>query len=467
MMKSVSLPILLLFLSTNIFGQAQRNELANSKIFVSGTNENGKNHYKSIEIKTILKDTIIQNVKFSKFQTETFKDYAKERIKAIYFESYKGNTYTLLDSQLNVVHALNYASSGNQRATIFGITDSVGLEYIDTRDQMPRDRLIPDNKIPRKFYLLSKRDHYVVIIPDLKTAAVVGKGANYTKQLFGDNINSISNSLTNNYNISNAIKVQKEDEIQLFYRRKWYNDTTNLAEYEDKQFKNIKYIGDTAIGNNKALKFTIEGYNYLSGDNEESTEFYLNLTDSGYYNNELFIPFKIYKNELRIVGDGKENYLFLQGVDYDSIGKNIYPRIIQYFSNSPYRNYILAFFPMPYVEFGNVQGVITYSKIMGKENGSKRERTYITTKTNIRKIKCISDREISISLFLLRDCKLSISIGEDAGNKEVFNKLMKGGEQNLILATPQLIKGNYYQIQVNYAEDNNSGSISNGFTANY
>ena len=78
----------------------------------------------------------------------------------------------------------------------------------------------------------------------------------------------------------------------------------------------------------------------------------------------------------------------MQGIDNDTIGTNIYQKIVQAKGNDPYRYYILPFFPMPYIEFGNVQGIITYSKIKGIEKGKKRERTYITDRNNIRGIKC-------------------------------------------------------------------------------
>jgi hypothetical protein len=42
---------------------------------------------------------------------------------------------------------------------------------------------------------------------------------------------------------------------------KWYDDTTNVAEYQETP-KNFKYLTDTPL--TKALD-EVEGYNYLSG----------------------------------------------------------------------------------------------------------------------------------------------------------------------------------------------------------
>jgi len=107
--------------------------------------------------------------------------------------------------------------------------------------------LIATNKTPRKYYSTDNSEIYAIIIPELKTLAVSSNGQFYTKQLYGDNYNDISEGIKNNYKTSNQFDIQPGDEIQLFYRKKWYNDSTNFTEYEDKQFKNIKYIGNTII----------------------------------------------------------------------------------------------------------------------------------------------------------------------------------------------------------------------------
>lgn len=264
------------------------------------------------------------------------------------------------------------------------------------------------------------------------------------------------------------LKFKIGDEVQVFYRRKWYNDTTNVAEYEDKQFKNIKYIGDTTVEGKKALKFTIEGYNYLSGSKDEPEEFVTVLTDSGYYyGGSQFVPFKNYENDLRLVEDTAGNNFFLQGVDFDSIGNSIYPKIVQVYSNSPYRYFILPFFPMLIIEFGNVQGIITYTKIQGKETGAKRQRIYITDRTNIREIKCLSENKVSFEIYFKEPCEVMITIGDNENKKGEFKPKAAAGLQTFIVKTSKLTKGENYQVQINHKEKNSSGSFSNNFTANY
>ena len=461
-----SLFLISLLLTNYSFGQSTRLELADSKIYVCATYFDQKNKYIELETKTILKDTVIDNTTFTKYRNENFTDNSKQKRIQVFYEAFKDNFYSLLDKDLKTIHKINYRTNSPQTGTIFGNTENIVIEFIDTRNSFPKDSLIATSKTPRKYFLKSNSEIYLVIIPDLKTLAVSSNGNFYTKQLFGDNYNNISNGFKNNAKTTNKFDIKVGDEIQLFYRRKWYNDTTGLTEYEDKQFKNIKYIGDTIINNSKALVMTINGYSYLNGSTDDDEQFIVSLTDSGYYSGYQFIPFKDYSTELRLVDFENKKEFFLQGIDNDTIGTNIYQKIVQAKSNDPYRYYILPFFPMPYIEFGNVQGIITYSKIKGVEKGEKRERTYITDRTNIRNIKCKTDTEVEFEIYFKEACDLTIIIGED-NNIGILTTKAKQGVQTFVVKTKKLTKGETYPVQINYKLDNSSGSFSNSFKANY
>lgn len=206
LMKFITFSVLL-FLTINSVGQS-RSELADSKVYVCGTYKNEKNNSIALETKTALKDTTINNIVFSKFTTERFIDYSKQRTSNLFFETFNDSIYILLDKNLKIIHRINYSTTKPQTATIFGKTDTVDLEFIDTRNSFPRDSLIPTDKTPRKYYLKSNDEIYLVIIPDIKTLAVSSNGVFYTKQLFGDNYNQISNSIKNDNSISNQFKIQ-------------------------------------------------------------------------------------------------------------------------------------------------------------------------------------------------------------------------------------------------------------------
>jgi len=458
----------LLFLTQISFGQENRKEMAKSKIYVRATYFDQKNEFIGLQVRTDLKDTLIENRNFIKFKTEHFVDYSDIETTEIYFESFDNGNYKLLNSSFETVHDIDYNKTEEQIATIFGNQVKSSLEYIDTRRSYPRDSLIATDKIPRKYYTTDNSEIYAVIIPDLKTVAVSSNGQFYTKQLFGDNYNDISEGIKNDFRTSNRFDIQPGDEIQLFYRRKWYNDSTGLAEYEDKQFKTVRYIGDTIVDGNKSLKIEIEGYNYLSGLKDGPEEFLMQVSDSGYYYGNQFIPFKEYSTELKLIEKNGQKEFFLQGVSKDTINGFTYEKIVQA-TPDPSRYFILPFFPMPFVEFGNVQGIITYSKIKGIEKGTKRERTYITDATNIRDIYSTSYKKVELEIYFLDQLDVEIEI-KDYDNDKVIGSLKtksKKGINSFTVKTEKLEKGKLYGVQINYKGENNSGSFSNGFKSKH
>jgi hypothetical protein len=458
----------LLFLSQFSFGQESRKEIAESKIYVRATYFDQKNEFIGLQVRTDLKDTLIENIRFLKFKTEDFVDYSDIEKTDIYFESFENGNYKLLNQNLQVVHNINFNETEEQTATLFGEQVKTSLEYIDTRRSYPRDSLIATEKTPRKYYRTDNSEIYAVIIPDLTTLAVSSNGQFYTKQLFGDNYNDISEGIKNNFKTNNRFEIQPGDEIQLFYRRKWYNDSTGIAEYQDKQFKNVKYIGDTIIGGNKSLRMKIEGYNYLSGSKDGPEDFFIQVSDSGYYSSNQFIPFKDYSTELKLIEQNGQKGFSLQGVSKDTINGFTYEKIVQA-TPDPYRYFILPFFPMPFIEFGNVQGIITYSKINGIEKGIKRERTYITDENNIRDIYSVSNKKVEIEFYFLDKVDIEIEI-KDYETDKVIGSLKtesKKGVNSFRVKTETLEKGKSYSVQINYKGEDNSGSYSNGFKSQH
>lgn len=458
----------ILLLSQCVFAQGHRKEMADSKIYIRATYFDQNNEFIGLQLRTDLGDTLIENSWFQKFKTDDFVVYPEIEKTSLYYESFSDGTYQLLDAGLETVHELALTQIEEQTATLFGTTSKIALEYIDTRTSYPRDSLVPTDKTPRKFYRADNEEVYAIIIPDLETVAVSSNGQFYTKQLFGDNYNDISEGIANNFQAHNRFDIQPQDEIQLFYRRKWYNNETGLAEYEDKQFKNVTYLGDTLIDGNRSLRLEIEGYNYLSGAKEGPDEFLIPISEEGYYYGNLFIPFQNYTTDLRIIEQNGEKSFFLQGVSKDTIDGFTYEKIVQATPGS-YRYFVLPFFPMPYIEFGNVEGVITYSKIKGVEKGSKRERTYITNKNNVRDLYTVSESEVAIDLYFLDPYEVSIEI-KDPETDGLIGELQTTSEKGVNsykITTEKMQKGKSYSVLVDYKSEGNSGSFSNGFKAKH
>lgn len=462
-----TLTIFTLLITCLISGQS-RHEIANSKLYFRATYFDKKNEIIGLQTRADVADTLIDNVSYRKFQTADFKDYAEQHEQKTFYETFADGIYCLLDDSRKVLHKINYLANNKQTGTIFGKETQLSLEFIDTRRSYPRDSLIPTWKTPRKYYQTDNTEIYLVIIPDLKSLVVSSNGQSYTKQLMGDNYNDISRGLQNNYTASTKFDIQKGDEVQLFYRRKWYNDTTDLAEYEDKQFKNIKYVGDTITNESKALKFEVEGYNYLSGSYARPEELLLTITDGGYYLGDQFVPFRDYKTDLKIVETENGKELFLQGVTIDTINGNTYKKIVQVKSD-PYRYYILPFFPLSFIEAGNVQGLITYTKIKGVERGVKRKRTYIITRNNIRDIITRNINEVEVAIYFVDKVAVEIEIQDYNTEKTIATLKAKAnkGLNSFMVRSDNYEKNSQYRIQINYKGKNTSGTISSNLTTKH
>lgn len=442
--------------------------MADSKIYIKASYIDQKNEILGLQVRTDLYDTIIENRHYFKFKTEDFIDYSKIKTTNTYYESFLNDNYKLLDENQKTVHNINYNDSVEQIATLYGNQVKTSLELIDTRNSYPRDSLVANSKTPRKYFSSDNLEIYAVIIPDLQTLALSSDGKVYTKQLFGDNYNDITEGIKNNFTSNNQFDIEIGDEIQLFYHRKWYNDITGIAEYEDKQFKNIKYIGDTIVDTNKALKLQIEGYNYLSGSKDGPEEILMKVSDSGYYYGTQFIPFKDYSTELKIIEQNGQKGFFLQGVTKDTINGFSYEKIVQA-TPDPYRYFILPFFPMPFIEFGNVQGIITYSKIKGVEKGTKRVRTFITDENNIRDISSVSEKKVELRIYFLEKFDIEIEIKDRQTNMAIgsLSSKSKKGINIFTVNTEKLNKGNSYRVNISYKGENKSGSFSNGFKSSH
>ncbi|AMM51408.1 hypothetical protein TH61_09775 [Rufibacter sp. DG15C] len=459
---------LLLLVNCFAYGQSSRSELAESKLFVRATYFENKNEFIGLQTRKDLADTVIDKVKYRKFQTADFTDYSDKQEINTFYEAYANGFYRLLDSNRKIIHNINYLTDKEQTGEIFGKQSKISIELIDTRNSFPKESLIPSEKTPRKYYPKGKPDVYLVIIPDLKSLVVSSNGLFYTKQLMGDNYNDITKGLQNNFSASAKFDIQVGDEIQLFYRRKWYSDTTNLAEYEDKQFKNLKYTGDTIINDTKNLRIEVDGYNYLSGSYDHPQEFFVSVTDSGYNVGHQFVSFQDYKTELKLIDTEKGKDLFLQGVTFDTVNGNTYPKIVQS-RNDPYRYYLLPFFPMPFIEFGNVQGIVTYSKIKGIEKGKRRERTYITDRNNIRDIANKKKNEVEVLIYFVDEAEVEIEI-LDPNSEQVIGRAKsksKKGLNSFVVHSVEIAKNNQYTVQIRYDGKDSSGSFSNSVTIKY
>jgi hypothetical protein len=456
------------FLYFNLaLGQEKRESLAESEIFVNGVYKNEKNTYNYIAIREFLKDTLISNKSFKKFELSKFKDYSKEKNREIYYESFANDEYEKRDQELVVIHKLNVNTQAQQNGILFRKKGRIELEFVDTRRSSPRNALEPDATTPRKFYFKKKPNLNISLRIDLQVLELEINRKKYTKHLLSDIYTNLSKGIKNREPVESNLTLKVGDEIQVFYQRKWYNKTTKLAEYEDKQYKNIKYVGDTIVDGQIALNFRFDGFNYLSGK-EDSGYFPVLKSGSGYYYGNQLIDYKQFKPELKIIEqDSKNNYIYFQAHIIDRIGTQDFPRVIQYNSLSRYCYYILPYFPTPYVEAGNVVGKITYVKKNNQEFGVKKVRIEKTDSPNIRKIVVLSNNTIELTYYLTNDSEVHWFFYNISGTEPtpIITNQGTRGQNTIVLKTPNLKNREYYQIQMEVLTESGKSITTHGFKA--
>lgn len=454
--------ITLLFITLNLitFGQTNRIENAKSKIFYTASYIDEVNTNKSIILIEFEKDTVIENKWFRKYKSLEFENYDNTKVKSAYYESFDKHSYIKLDKSLQPIHSI-LTNKSEQDGIIFGNHKKLKLEYIDTRKSFPRDSLIPDEQTPKKFFEIENPKNYFILRTDLQVKELEIKDTLYTKHLLGDIFHRISENINYNLLVTNQYNSIIGDEIQLIYRRKWYNEKTGNAEYENKQFINFKIISEKIVNNQKVITLQENGYNFYSGFEQQPKEWKITVTDSSYIFHDFEIPIKEYKTDLKI----ENNTIFLQSVSETKIGNTNFPVITQYDSEGYYNTTILSFFPMVFYEVGNVEGYISYAKLNGIEYGKKFERTYPKDNSSIWSLKQISEDSIEVYFYVIEDSEIQIEFGLENNNKIVFKKKLKKGEYKEIIKTDKLEPNEYYGINFIYESENGSGNQTNGLFA--
>jgi len=456
----IFLTLILTTFSLSTFGQTNWNEIAKSNLFFTATYVDEINTNKSIVLREFEKDTIIENKSFQKYKTLEFENFDKAKVQSSYYESFDKHSYIKLDEKLKPIHSVQ-TNKDEQEGIIFGNRKNLKLEYVDTRRSFPRDSLIPDEQTPKKFFEIENPKNYFIIRTDLQVKELEIQDTLYTKHLLGDIFLKISENINSNRSVNNQHKNVIGDEIQLIYRRKWYNEETGNAEYENKQFKNFKIVSNEIFDNQKVITLEENGYSFLSGVEEQLKEWKITVTDSAYVFDGFEIPIKNYKTDLKI----EDNTIFLQSISEIEIENTKFSLINQYYSEGYYNPTILSFFPMLYYEVGNVEGYISYAKLNGIEYGKKSERTYLKDNTRIWSLKQVSVNSIEVHFFVVEDSEIEIEFGQEENTKTVFKNKLKKGEYKEVIKTDELKPNEYYGINFMYQSENSSGNQTNGLYA--
>jgi len=476
------------FFSLTAFGQESWFDLKKSVLYMNFTDNDSIVIYNHILTKQILNDTTIQGKAFQKIRWTKFKDIDGAKTNFIEYEYFANKELIRLDQNLQTIHNLKLIANLDQQGTIFGKTGKVKSEYIDLRRSYPRDSLIANDRTPINFFIDDNCKYSLTYRPELNVMELEEYCKSATKYCLGEVFKELTQGLKNTAPINSKFELTKGDEVQLHYRRRNYNDTTRLAEFEKKQIISMVYNGDTVIDNQKHLMIVYNDYNFISGRTKEPQTVFVTMVDSGLYmNGQQFIPTKNFKPVFKIDSlkmdeskipkeyleeyrkEAKKKYLTFSAYVFDTLSGVAFPRVVHQQTNSSYTDYILPYFPVSFNIFPGIDGIITYIKKGGKEYGQKLQPAVKTDETNIRKITCLSKKEVQLDIYFTETCSIAVLLyGKEDKTKPIHKQeITATGLQSIIVKTPKLKKDESYQIQVEYYRDNNTGVLTTGFRANY
>jgi hypothetical protein len=246
MTKKLTL-FLVTFFSLTAFGQGSWFDLKKSVLYMNYTNNDSGTVYNYILTKQVLGDTNIQGKTFQKIRWTKFKDIDGVKTNYIEYEYLKNKELIRLDHNLQAIHNLKLIANLDQDGTVFGKTGKIKSEYIDLRRSYPRDSFVADDKTPIKFFIDDNCKYSLTYRPELNVMELEENCKSATKYCLGEVFKELTQGLQNTTPINSQFELTKGDEVQLHYRRRGYNDTTRLAEFEKKQIISMVYSGDTII----------------------------------------------------------------------------------------------------------------------------------------------------------------------------------------------------------------------------
>ena len=453
-----------IFCLLSVYGQKDISYFAKSNIFTISKEENGEYINEFILLRSFQKDTIIKGKTYKKYNTEKFKNIRSEKEKSSYYESFENNQYIKLDKNLDTIHSINLKEK-TQKGVLFGKAKAIDFEYIDERSYSPKEKLIPDNYTPKKFYEAGAPKNYLVIRPSINVVEIQAQNNFYLKHLLGIFFSEISESLKNEKPINNQYKNRVGDEVQLVYKKASFDEKTGNIKHKNKQLIDLKIIKDTIINNQRVITLNQSEYNFHLKRRGQIRNWEVIITDDSYILDGFKIPIKDYVNDLKI----ENNKVFIQGIVKDKICNKRFPLIKKYESRAYFvTQNILPFFPIVFYNMGDVEGCISYARLDGIEYGTKEkiENEKPKDKTNLWLIKQASEDSFEVSFYVAKKSKIGISFWEGDNEKMLFDKELDKGEYREVIHTSKLIPNEYYRVDFIYEEDGTSGIEVTGFYTN-
>ncbi len=354
-------------------GQEGKNQRSNSDIFFSRQIRDAKtkDRYTHIGIRTFLKDTMISQKSFKKYQKKVYARNTKENSFLTYYESFDKHCYEKRDAKLQVIHHIDLHTVKDQQGILFGEKATVAMNF-DTTETRRNTKIIRYKSSPRIFFQKNQPDKYIRMRPDLDILEVETSSSIQTTHMLAPLFSNLTEGINNTTPVTYNIDINMGDEIQVVYKKAISNPNTGKIKYQNSKLVTARYIRDSIVQDAKTIYLETEQYSYVT-EQSRKTIVPVTITPDGYNYNGRFYSSTEYAPEIKIT-DSPKPHIFCQGHVMDTIGNTVFPRIVTYSSASPWGQYqLLPYFPV--VLFSNTQHdvEITYIKKKGKEFGKKRK----------------------------------------------------------------------------------------------
>lgn len=355
------------------------------EIFISGKyDENKKVIMDYLYIKTFIKDTLINNIEFKKFQWDKFKNYREAHQIHYEFQRFTDEEFILLDGKLKIVHKLK-PKPETQTGILYGTETEI--TYKSGKDALSEKFSLADNEV---FILLNIKD---------KKFGGGMNGIEFKQILTGGAFEIAAKILTKKDSAETDYNIQPGDELQFVYivERVGFSSEGTLG--KDNSFKTeekklssreeVITMKCTDVNNEngkKNLHFNIRKFSSEKNTTKESSsmikideEGNVSMDDQVIAKEQTFkLDFKIetfdgsqLPEEYR-TDAGSTSYFSFTGITNDTLSSKAFPKALYINSINYYTAYYLCYFPMFVAEYPGTKAEILYVKLNNKEYGNKR-----------------------------------------------------------------------------------------------
>lgn len=442
--------ILILFFSFfSCFGQSNSNPM---EIYTHYQHKKQLPHLRSMSFKIYLKDTVVDNLPFKKYQIMEFMDIDKEKKSHYIYEYQNDKKYIRLNSRLEYIHLLDLTQP-TQTSFMFNTQEKIAARYVAKEDFDFKNKFAVSKTLNA---YSNKKEKWINFSNDMKSisgerndSVVIEKIKNYHNVSYDD-------FTTSNKEIRLTKKFTKGDEIQFLLKNRIYKDSLRNMGFKNNNLLNVSFLKDTVIRDSKTMILLIREYTYDDKKEHQAYKIYSSFVSENHINKWMYnvvggidlieMEDKVYKNTAFL----KESMPFVQIISNTYIGKKAFPVIRQYCNDK--NNIVFPFFPINFNFENNEEIDVTYFKKGVEVYGNKMPFVF-PNETYIIYAEQLKENEITIEFYLHKNATVNISL-PSSDKKLMASKYLKKGKHSLKLkADTNSLKKLEQEILLNYKHD--------------